>query len=194
LSLRIKDLHYVPWPCSQYCPQNLCRREKIVHFGDAIHPCKIFTHGKKVLMDQVLYPSSIALLTILSTEYVKKCTAGEKHESANAHFLCLRIIRFAINGLAYKSRHSPQFCPQNMCRTIPSRTDENFCIRKNHNEIIGLMRNSWIANNVVHRKCEECAHLPDSSRQATLRVWVFFLRSMSCSQFSKQPAGQSGLC
>jgi hypothetical protein len=132
--------------------------------------CEIFTHGKKVLMDQALYSSSIALLTILSTVYVKKCTGPEKSKDADAHFLCLRIIRFRINGLGYKSRYSPQFCPQNMCRTGPSSADENFCIRKNHNQIMGLTRNSWIANNVVHRKCEECAHLPVSSRQATLRV------------------------
>ena len=26
LLLQIKDLHQLPWPCSQYCPQNLCRR------------------------------------------------------------------------------------------------------------------------------------------------------------------------
>lgn len=132
--------------------------------------CEVFAHGKKVLMDQDLYASSIALLTILSTDYVKKCTAAKKSKNAGAHFLCLRIIRFHIKGLAYKSRHSPQFCPQNMCRTGPSMADENFCIRKNHNQIMGLTRNSWIANNVVHRKCEECAHLPVSSRQATLRV------------------------
>jgi hypothetical protein len=48
--------------------------------------------------------------------------------------------------------------------------DENFCIRKNNRKIKGLTTNSWLANNVVHRKCEECTHLPDSSRQATLRV------------------------
>jgi hypothetical protein len=57
-----------------------------------------------------------------------------------------------------------------MCRSALSGGDENFCIRKNHNQISGLVRNSWIANNLVHRKCEECTHLPVSSRQATLRV------------------------
>jgi len=132
--------------------------------------CEFFTHGKKVLMDQALWLPRMALRTILSTEYVKKCTAGENAEGADAHFLCLRIILFAINHLVYESRHSPQFCPQNMCRTVYSKADENYCIRKNHNQISGLTSNRWIANNVVHRKCEESAHLPDSSRQATLRV------------------------
>jgi hypothetical protein len=50
------------------------------------------------------------------------------------------------------------------------RPDENFCIRKNHHEINGLAAIAWLANNVVHRKCEESTHLPDGLRQATLRV------------------------
>ncbi len=156
--------------------------------------CEVFTHGKNSLTNQGLFTPCMALLTILSTDYVKKCTSGKSTKNANAHFLCLRIIRFPFKGLAYKSCHSPQFCPQNMCRTGPSIADEIFCIRKNHSQIMGLGRNSGIANSVVHRKCEECTHLPVSARQATLRVYVLFHRSISCSQFSRPPAGPSGLC
>lgn len=35
--------------------------------------CEIFTHGKKVLMNQGLCYPSMSLLTILSTEYGEKC-------------------------------------------------------------------------------------------------------------------------
>ena len=156
--------------------------------------CEIFAHRKNILTNQGLRPSQLALLTILSTDYVQNLTVVESAKSAYAHFLCLRIIRFPINGLAYKSCPSPQFCPQNLCRTADSKADEKNCIRKNHIRIIGLTNNRWLANNVVHRKCEECTHLPDSFRQATLRVWLSTHRSTSCSQFSRPLAGLSGLC
>jgi hypothetical protein len=85
--------------------------------ADKTFRCEIFAHGKKVFLNQALHPASMALLTILSTDYVQKWTVPTPWKNAVAHLLCLRIIRFAIKGLGYKSHHSPQYCPQNMCRT-----------------------------------------------------------------------------
>jgi hypothetical protein len=125
--------------------------------------CIIFAHGIKMMTNQGLGVVTCALLTILSTQNVQKCTAPAIVESDQSLSLAQRWISWFFRRKTAKNTIVLNFYSR---QKIPYKSTTF--------HVVG-----GIANNLVHSKCGE-VHI-DTNAGFWPVIGAFFLRRMKIS-------------